>query len=172
MKQLSRDTFLAMVGGVYEHSAWIAEMLFDQKGHYRADKPSDLAGAMAKIVETAPQELQMALLRAHPDLAGQLAITNALTHESAAEQTSVGLDQCNQNELDTFTSLNAEYREKFGFPFILAVRGRTRAEILENFKKRIAHDVGSEFREALNQVHQIAGLRLGALSAQYKTCDG
>lgn len=168
MKKLSRDIFLATVGGVYEHSAWIAEMLFDQKGHYAAEKPSDLAGAMAKIVETAPQELQMALLRAHPDLAGQLAQANALTHESAAEQTSVGLDQCSQSELDTFMTLNAEYREKFDFPFILAVRGRTRAEIMENFKKRITHDVGSEFREALNQVHQIAGLRLDALDAQFK----
>jgi len=169
MKQLSRDTFLAMVGGVYEHSAWIAEMLFDQKGHYAAAKPSDLAGALAKIVETAPQELQMALLRAHPVLAGQLAKANTLTRESATEQINAGLDQCNQSELDSFTALNAEYREKFGFPFILAVRGRTRAEILENFKKRIAHDVGSEFREALNQVHQIARLRLNALDAQYKT---
>ena len=159
MKQLSRDTFLDRFGGVYEHSAWIAEMLFDRKGHYDAEKPSDLAGAMAKIVETAPQELQMALLRTHPDLAGKL----ALLSKGKSEPENAGLDQCNQEELDAFTTLNLAYREKFDFPFILAVRDRTRAEILENFQKRIAYDVGTEFREALNQVHQIAKLRLEAL---------
>ena len=73
------------------------------------------------------------------------------------------MDQCSQGELDAFTALNASYREKFNFPFILAVRDRNRAEILENFKKRVAYDVGTEFREALNQVHQIAKLRLEAL---------
>jgi OHCU decarboxylase len=161
MKQLSRDTFLDRFGGIYEHSAWIAEMLFDRKGHYTAEKPSDLAGPMAKIVETAPQELQMALLRAHPDLAGKL----ALEADSKSEQTSAGLDQCSQEELDAFTALNLAYREKFNFPFILAVRDRNRTEILENFKKRVAYDVGTEFREALNQVHQIAKLRLEALDA-------
>lgn len=167
MKQLSRNTFLATFGGVYEHSSWVAEILFDQKGHYAAQKPSDLAGAMAKIVETAPQEMQMALLRAHPDLAERLAKTNALSRESMAEQTSAGLDKSSQSELDAFTTLNAAYREKFGFPFILAVRERTRAEVLENFNKRIARDIGTEFREALNQVHQIAGLRLNILDTKY-----
>jgi 2-oxo-4-hydroxy-4-carboxy-5-ureidoimidazoline decarboxylase len=163
MKHLSRDTFLASVGGVYEHSAWIAEMLFDQKAHLSAKTWSDLAGPMAKIVETAPQELQMALLRAHPDLAGQLAIAGTLTAESTSEQADAGLDQCSQQELEMFTGLNRQYREKFDFPFILAVRGRNRAEILENFKKRVGNDMGTEFREALNQVHQIAKLRLEAL---------
>ncbi|MBL4749031.1 MAG: 2-oxo-4-hydroxy-4-carboxy-5-ureidoimidazoline decarboxylase [Amylibacter sp.] len=161
MEQISRNTFLDRFGGIYEHSAWIAEMLFDRKGHYTAEKPSDLAGPMAKIVETAPQELQMALLRAHPDLAGKLAVSAS----SKSEQASAQLDQCSQGELDAFTALNASYREKFNFPFILAVRDRNRAEILENFKKRVAYDVGTEFREALNQVHQIAKLRLEALGA-------
>jgi OHCU decarboxylase len=165
MKHLSRNTFLDRFGGVYEHSAWIAEMLFDRKGHYAAEKPSDLAGPMAKIVETAPQELQMALLRAHPDLAGKLALSGALTAASTSEQAKAGLDQCSQKELDAFTALNVFYREKFDFPFILAVRDRTRAEILENFQKRVAYDVGTEFREALNQVHQIAKLRLEALGS-------
>jgi len=163
MKQLSRDAFLARFGGIYEHSVWIAEMLFDHKDHYAAEKPSDLAGPMAKIVETAPQELQMTLLRAHPDLAGKLALSGTLTADSTSEQVSARLDQCSQAELDAFTALNAAYREKFNFPFILAVRDRTRAEILENFQKRVGHDVGTEFREALNQVHQIAKLRLEAL---------
>ncbi len=165
MKQLSHDSFLARFGGIYEHSAWIAEMLFDRKGHHEAEKPTDLAGAMAKIVETAPQELQLALLRAHPNLAGKLALSGALTADSTSEQASAGLDQCSQEEHNAFTALNALYREKFGFPFILAVRERNRSEILENFTKRLAHDVGTEYREALNQVHQIAKLRLEALEA-------
>lgn len=166
MMHLSRDSFLGTFGGVYEHSGWIAEMLFDKKAHLELEKPSDLAGPMAKIVETAPQELQIALLRAHPDLAGKLALAGELTDESTSEQASAGLDQCTPEELQSFNNLNARYREKFGFPFILAIRGRNRAEILENFKKRLAHDVGSEFREALNQVHQIAKLRLQDLDAQ------
>ncbi len=162
MKQLSRDTFLDRFGGVYEHSAWIAEMLFDRKGHYDAAKPSDLAGSMAEIVETAPQELQVALLRAHPDLAGKL----ALSADSTSEQASAGLDHCSREELDAFITLNVAYREKFDFPFILAARDRNRTEILENFKKRVDYDVGTEFREALNQVHQIARLRLECLDAE------
>ncbi len=165
MKQLSRDRFLAQFGCVYEHSAWIAEMLFDRKGHNAVEKPSDLAGPMAEIVETAPQELQMALLRAHPDLAGSLALSGKLTAESSSEQLNACLNQCTEQELDAFSSLNVKYREKFEFPFILAVRERNCTEILENFKKRVNHDVGTEFREALNQVHQIAKLRLEVLDA-------
>ncbi|MBE9477552.1 MAG: OHCU decarboxylase [Proteobacteria bacterium] len=147
MKHLSRDSFLATFGGVYEHSAWIAEMIFDKKAHLKIEKPSDLAGPMAKIVETAPQELQMALLRAYPDLAGKLG------NDSAEAQ-------------ENFKDLNVRYREKFGFPFILAIRDRNRAEILGNLRKRFANDVGSEFREALNQVQQIANLRLQDLDIQ------
>ncbi len=165
MMPLSRDSFLDTFGGVYEHSSWIAEMLFDKKTHLELEKPSDLAGPMAKIVETAPQELQIALLRAHPDLAGKLAKTDELTTESKSEQKNAGLDQCNPDELKAFTELNAQYRERFGFPFILAVRGRTLTDILANFQKRLSNDFGSEFREALNQVHQIAKLRLQGLDA-------
>ena len=94
-----------------------------------------------------------------------MALSGSLTTGSTSEQTSAGLDQCSQEELDAFTALNVIYREKFDFPFILAVRDRTRVEILENFKKRVAYDMGTEFREALNQVHQIAKLRLEALDA-------
>lgn len=167
MKHLARNSFLDTFGSVYEHSRWIAEMLFDKKIHLKFEKPSDLAGPMAKIVETAPQEMQMALLRAHPDLAGKLATADELTPASKSEQANAGLDQCSPNELKAFTELNALYREKFGFPFILAIRGHTRANILDNFKKRLSHDFGSEFREALNQVHQIAKLRLQDLDTTY-----
>ncbi len=160
MKHLSRDSFLATFGGIYEHSTWIAEMLFDRDEQLKAEKPSDLAGPMANIVETAPQELQLALLRAYPDF---LTATGTITIDSASERTATDLDHCTNETLKAFTDLNAQYRDKFNFPFILAVRERNWSEILENFNKRISHDVGTEFREALNQIHQIAKLRLEAL---------
>jgi len=102
----------------------------------------------------------MALLRAHPDLAGKLAKSGELTAESTAEQAGAGIDQCTDEEFSEFTHLNNEYREKFNFPFILAVKGRHRTEILEVFRTRVSNEVAAEFREALNQVHQIAKLRL------------
>jgi 2-oxo-4-hydroxy-4-carboxy-5-ureidoimidazoline decarboxylase len=162
---LDRTDFVARFGGVYEHSSWVAETCFDEGLHKAATKPSDLAGPFARIVESAGHEPQLILLRAHPDLAGKLARGGALTVESTSEQASAGLDQCTEAEFEEFTRLNATYREKFGFPYILAVRGRHRTEILDNFRKRVPNDPGTEFREALNQVHQIAKLRLDALDA-------
>lgn len=160
---MDRDSFLRKFGGIYEHSAWVAEIVFDQKAHLSATKHTDLAGAMAQIVEAASPEIQMVLLRAHPDLAGKLALSGELTADSTSEQASAGLDQCTPAEMESFTTLNTTYREKFEFPYILAVRGRNRHEILANFQARVSNDVGQEFREALNQVHQIAKLRLAAL---------
>ncbi len=163
---MPREEFVERFGGVYEHSPWIAEKCFDEGGHLKAARPSDLAGPFAHIVETSGPEPQRVLLCAHPDLAGKLATRGALTAESTAEQASAGLDQCSEEEFEEFTRLNTEYRAKFGFPFILAVKGRNRAEILENFRTRIHNDVATEFREALNQVHQIARLRLEALDSE------
>ena len=163
IRSLDRDAFLRRFGGVYEHSPWVAEKCFDEGGHEGAEKPSDLAGPFAHIVEAAGHEPQLLLLRAHPDLAGKLARGGALTAESTSEQAGAGLDACTDAEFDEFTRLNAAYREKFGFPYILAVRGRHRQEILENFRARLPNDLATEFREALNQVHQIARLRLQAL---------
>ena len=109
----------------------------------------------------------MGVLRAHPDLAGKLAQSGALTEESTSEQAGAGLDQCSAAEFKEFTDLNTIYREKFGFPFILAVKGRHRTEILQNFRDRVPNDIATEFREALNQVHQIAKMRLEALDQDY-----
>ena len=160
---LDRTDFVARFGGIYEHSSWVAETCFDKGLHKDAETPSDLAGPFARIVESAGHEPQLILLRAHPDLAGKLARGGGLTADSTSEQASAGLDQCTEAEFEEFTRLNTAYREKFGFPYILAVRGRHRTEILENFRKRVPNDPGTEFREALNQVHQIAKLRLDAL---------
>ena len=156
-----RAAFISLYGGIYEHSPWVAETLFDKGA---AASPLENTGPMAALVESASLEMQMTLLRAHPDLAGKLAKSGTLTVESTSEQASAGLDQCSQQEFEEFTALNTRYRDNFGFPFILAVRGRNRAEILENFRARVDNDTATEFREALNQVHQIARLRLEALA--------
>ncbi len=160
---LDRTEFVDRFGGIYEHSRWVAEKCFDESGHADAVKPSDLVGPFAHQVEAAGHEVQLILLRAHPDLAGKLAQSGTLTAESTSEQASAGLDQCTKEEFEEFTALNTAYREKFGFPYILAVKGRHRTEILENFRSRLPNDIATEFREALNQVHQIARLRLEAL---------
>ncbi len=158
---MDKTAFIDKFGGVYEHSEWIAAQAYDDG----AD-PQDveaLAQVMRRIVEEAGEDAQLALLRAHPDLAGKLAKSGALTEESTSEQAGAGLDQCSEAEFAEFTQLNTAYKEKFDFPFILAVKGRNRQEILENFRTRIHNTRAVEFREALDQVHQIARLRLEAM---------
>jgi len=160
---LTRQEFTDRFGGVYEHTPWIAEKCFDEGLHRNATTAADLAGPFAHLVEAAGPEPQLLLLRAHPDLAGKLARGGTLTRESTSEQAGAGLDQCTEAEFDAFTRLNTAYHEKFGFPYILAVKGRHRREILDDFRARVANDMATEFRQALTQVHQIAKLRLEAL---------
>lgn len=155
----NKRAYVERFGGVYEHSPWVAEKAFDMG----PPAPQDLPDVMRKIVEEAGAEAQLALLRAHPDLAGKLAKSGVLTAESTSEQTSAGLDQCTEAEFEEFTTLNQRYKSRFGFPYILAVRGRQRREILKNFRARVENPPKVEFREALDQVHQIANLRLKAL---------
>lgn len=160
--RLDREAFVARFGGVYERSPWVAAAVWDA-GRV-ADDARALAAAMAGVVEAAGAAAQLALLRAHPDLAGRLAVQGALTRESVAEQAGAGLDRCTQAEFAEFQSLNAAYKARFGFPFIVAVKGLDRAAILGAFRRRVANDRETEFREALDQVHRIARLRLLALA--------
>ena len=157
---LSREAFIARFGGIYEHSAWVAEAVFDAGA---PDAAAALAGPMAQVVETAGPTRQLALLRAHPELAGKLAVGGELTADSRSEQASARLDQCSPEEFARFTELNSQYLEKFGFPFIIAVRGLQRAGIMAAFEQRIGNSAQTEFRTALDQVHKIARLRLAAL---------
>ncbi len=159
---MEKSAFVEKFGGIYEHSAWIAEEAF-ACGVDPRDRDA-LAAAMLEIVEASGEAAQLALLRAHPDLAGKLAKSGALTEESTSEQAGAGLDQCSEAEFAEFTRLNETYKEKFGFPFILAVKGRDRQEILENFRARVHNSRAAEFREALDQVHQIARLRLESMA--------
>ena len=161
--ELDRDQFIKIFGWVYEHSPWIAELLYSNGIHNSHNSAEGLHSAMKDIVETADRNSKMALLCGHPDLAGKLGKGDNLTAASKLEQNSADLSNCSPEEFDLFQSLNNKYVNKFGFPFILAVRGYHRAEILEIFKKRIRNKIEIEFNEALIQVHRIALLRLNEI---------
>jgi len=160
---LSRDAFVTTFGRIYEHSPWIAEILFDRGIGAEHESLDGLAAPMREIVEAAGEAMQLALLRAHPDLAGKLAVAGKLTTESRSEQAGAGLDQCSPAEFTRFQELNHRYTERFGFPFILAVKGKQRSEILAAFEARVGNEPAVEFRTALDQVHRIAYLRLSDL---------
>ena len=158
--RMSRDVFVQRFGGVFESSSWIAERAFDLELGPAHDSAGGLANALARVFRTASEKERLGVLTAHPDLAGKLAQAKRLTKESTAEQASAGLDSLTDAERDTFTKLNAAYVEKFGFPFIIAVRGLTKADILAAFKRRIDNDRDTEFATACRQVERIALLRL------------
>lgn len=160
---MSKTDFLTAFGGVYEHSEWIAETLFDQDLTADHDMTDGLAAALADIIEAAGEGPQLTLLKAHPDLAGKLAVSGGLTDESKSEQAGAGLDACTQEEFERFQTLNETYKSKFGFPFILAVKGWHRTQILESFETRVTNEPAIEFRTALDQVHRIAKLRISAI---------
>ena len=160
---MTRAAFVEKFGGVYEHTPWIAENAFDRGLTVHHDDPLDLANYMAQIIDDADEFKKMALLCAHPDLAGKLAKHGELTQSSAAEQSSARLDQCSEIEFAEFTSLNIKYKEKFGFPFILAVRDHDRTSILQAFRQRVDNSKSEEIVEALRQVNRIAALRIAAI---------
>ncbi len=153
-----RDAFIARYGSIYEHSPWVAAAVFGLPGTETTD---GLARMMRAVVDDAGPERLLALLRAHPELACRQ--VDALTEASQGEQRGAGLDRCTAEEFAEFQRLNAAYRAKFGFPFIVAVKGLDRAGILAQFRQRIEHDSDTEFRTAVQQVHRIAGFRLAAL---------
>lgn len=163
---MDREAFVAAFGGIFEHSPWVAERVFEAGLTDAADSVVGLHAAMYDEVEAADRDRKLALLRAHPDLAGRLAVSGGLTAASSSEQASAGLDRCTREEFEAFQKLNAAYTGKFGFPFIIAVRGMNRADILAAFRKRVDNDPETEFAEALRQVGRIARLRLEALFAE------
>lgn len=162
---MTRSDFVTRFGGVYEHSAWVAEGAFDRGLPADADTAEGLARVLSAAMRSAPRERQLKLVRAHPDLAGRLARAGGLTASSTDEQRSAGLDQCSEDELARFTVLNETYTTKFGFPFIMAVKGRTRAEILEAFERRVENDPETEVQTALDEIDRIALLRLRDMMA-------
>ena len=158
---MDKHDFIARYGGIYEHSPWVAEQAAADAADI--DDVGELARLMAECVDNAGEEQQLALIRAHPDLAGKAQVAGQLTAESTAEQASAGLDQCSKVEYEKFQALNEAYKEKFGFPFVMAVRGSTRQEILDAFSERLQNDYDLEFETALVEIHKIARLRLEAM---------
>ena len=160
VSDLSHAQFLARFGGVYEASPWVAEGVWPAAEAGRLDDPAALATALRAEVDAAPREMQLALIRAHPRLASRARMADA----SVKEQSAVGLDQCSAQEFAAFQRLNLAYDRRFGFPFIVAVKGLTRAAILAEFERRLRNDPQAEFAEALAQIHRIAGFRLADLA--------
>ena len=157
---MTRDEFVEAYGGVFEHSAWIAERAFDGELAPAHNTAVGLHSALAMQFRKASENERLGVLRAHPDLAGKLAAAKRLTKESTSEQASAGLDALTDEERERFTELNTEYTEKFGFPFIIAVKGLNKQTILEAFETRISNDRATEFSTACKQVERIALLRL------------
>ena len=158
--------FVTAFGGIFEHSPWIAERAFSLELGSAHDSAGGLHNALARIFRTAAEDERLGVLTAHPDLAGKLAAAKRLTAESTSEQASAGLDALTDAERETFAELNAAYVAKFGCPFIMAVRGRSKAEILAAFRRRIDNARGEEFATACREVERIALLRLNDILPQ------
>lgn len=153
--------FIARYGGIYEHSPWVAEQVSTLGGDI--EDLSVLAALMADCVDNAAVEQQLELIRAHPDLAGKAQVAGELTQASTTEQASAGLDQCSPEEFTRFQELNDAYWQRFGFPFVMAVRGQDRVAILDAFAQRLGNSYAVEFETALIEIHKIARLRLDAM---------
>lgn len=168
LQVLDKDEFIYMFGEIYEHSSWVAEGLWEDKECWvdSDDLAVTVHQLMKGIVDNQDEATKLALLRAHPDLAGRAAMAGKLTMSSTKEQASAGLDQCSAEELELFHQLNDEYKSKFDFPFIMAVKGANKDKILNGFKQRIPNTREVEFATALAEVHKIAKFRLDALFTQ------
>ena len=158
--EMEQEAFVSTYGGIFEHSAWIAERAWKLELGPAHDTAGGLHNALCRMFRSASEEERLGVLTAHPDLAGKLAQAKRLTEESTSEQASAGLDALTDAERSTFTKLNQTYTDKFGFPFIIAVRDHDKASILAAFERRIDHDRAAEFAEACRQVERIAEFRL------------
>lgn len=160
LSRLPQDAFVARLDGIFEHSAWIAERAW-RAGPF--DSIDALHAAMCQVVDAAASSEQLGLIRAHPELAGKEAEEGTLTTASTGEQRGAGLDQCSKEELQRLRSLNKDYADRFGFPFVVAVKGLTRHQIMDRVEARLANDRDTEIRTCLNEIGRIARFRLDAL---------
>ena len=156
LNNLNRDKFVSMFGVIFEKTQWIAEKLFDHKPFKNKE---DLINKMFQIYESTQKNEVLVILKSHP----KLAVEKNLTKHSSEEQSHANLKNCTDEEYNEFKRLNNEYEEKFGFPFIIAVKGKNKIEILNNFRQRINNDIELEFSEAKSQVRKIAQFRLDEL---------
>ena len=157
---MDRAAFVQKFGGIFENSPWVAEKAWEKRPFANLD---DMHAAMVTVAKHAPAALQLALLQSHPDLAGKEAAAGTMTASSVAEQASAGLNALSHAEMVQMSDLNAAYKMKFGFPFIIAVRMHTKEGILFEFKRRLQNDTQTEFANDLQNVYIITRLRLNKL---------
>ena len=157
LNTLSRNGFVSVIGPVFEHSPWIAELTWNKKPFTDVEQ---LLRALGETVDDSGEAKQLALIRAHPDLVGRAALAGALTRESTGEQASAGLNQLTAAEIERFQDNNAAYTEKFGFPFVICARLNKKEAILAGFEKRLRHSQAEEIRTALAEIGKIAELRV------------
>ncbi|MDC9720987.1 MAG: 2-oxo-4-hydroxy-4-carboxy-5-ureidoimidazoline decarboxylase [Gammaproteobacteria bacterium] len=158
--QMSRSAFVEHFKDLYEHSPWVAEGVFDDGIPVELDQSEQLLAAFQMVMLGSNKDQQLALIRAHPDLAGKAAVRGELTEASTSEQAGAGIGECTSAEFARFTQLNDAYKIKFGFPFIKAVKGSDRHQILAAFETRIHNDADTEFTQALTEINKIASFRM------------
>jgi len=161
LNHLSRTKFVRVIGPVFENSPWIADATWTQRPFASIEQ---LHAALCKTVRTAGEQKQLALIRAHPDLVGRLALASRLTPESEREQTSAGLDRLTPEEIELFQKNNVGYQAKFGFPFVICVRLNKKEAILKGFKARLNQSRQQEIQTALEEIFKIAEFRLQDLT--------
>lgn len=154
------QAFVAALGSIYEHSPWIAQRAWAQQPFSSLHA---LHAALIRVVEQATKEEQLGLILAHPELAGKEAETGALTAASTSEQQGAGLNACSREELQRLRRLNADYRARFGFPFVIAVKGLNRYQIMDAMETRLKNSEDREFQTCLEQIFKIARFRLESL---------
>ena len=156
INKLSKAEFISTFGNIFEKTEWIAEKCYELKPY---NSLNELVLKMVDIFENAKKVNHLKVLNSHPDLA----VAKVLTEDSKKEQKDANLNQCTEEEFIEFKKLNEQYKKKFGFPFIVAVKGKNKGEILNNFRQRITNDINSEFEEAKKQVKKIASFRLSEI---------
>jgi len=155
--------FVAQFADIYEHSAWVASGAFALGINQSHNQIANLHQLMIKVLDSAERPAKLALINAHPDLAGKAAIAGNLTAASTAEQAGAGISDCSAEQFAQFTQLNLRYKNKFAFPFIKAVKGSDRFKIIAAFEQRIDNDIETEFNQALLEINKIALFRLQEL---------
>ena len=158
-QKMDKGEIIDLLKSIYEHSAWVPERLLFQNISEIKTK-EELQLMMQNIVDNASEIEKLNLIKAHPELGKKLKKQEKLTKFSEEEQKSAGLDQCSDQEFEILTNLNNEYRSKFEFPFIIAVRGLGKNQIIDNMKKRVNNSKSQEFETAINEIHKIAKLRI------------
>ena len=163
---MPKKDFVSAFGSIFEHSPWVAEQAYDTETSPAIDTATGLHSALCRQFRLASFEQRFAVLTAHPDLAGKLAKAKQLTDASTTEQASAGLDILTETQQLAFTQLNEAYKQKFAFPFIIAVKGLSASKIKSIFEQRLSNTKEQEFAEACQQVEKIARLRVDDLFAQ------